>query len=88
MNEQISANGNPQRERTAIPDGESREEKFVRLALQRMPNVQKHMRLIGNLAAYPHTEEQRLKILTELRKLVAEVESAFAPTNRRDGFTF
>jgi hypothetical protein len=53
-----------------------------------MPNVQKHMRLVGNLADYPPTDEQRSEILGELRSLVAEVETAFAPSNRRDAFKF
>ena len=74
--------------RARVPANESREDKFVRLAEQRMPNVQKHMRLVCNLADYPHTDEQRSEILGELRSLVAEVEAAFAPSNRRDVFKF
>jgi hypothetical protein len=49
--------------RARVPANESREDKFVRLAEQRMPNVQKHMRLVCNLADYPHTDEQRSEIL-------------------------
>jgi hypothetical protein len=84
-----STNGGQRRApRTRVPVNESRDEKFVRLAEQRMPNVQKHMRLVANLADYPHTDEQRSEILGELRSLVAEVETAFAPSNRRDAFKF
>jgi len=84
-----STNGGQRRApRARVPANESREDKFVRLAEQRMPNVQKHMRLVGNLADYPHTDEQRSEILGELRSLVAEVETAFAPSNRRDAFKF
>ena len=84
-----STNGGQRRApRARVPANESREDKFVRLAEQRMPNVQKHMRLVCNLADYPHTDEQRSEILGELRSLVAEVETAFAPSNRRDAFKF
>jgi hypothetical protein len=89
----MTGNGNGgtlqhQRGGPRVPVGESREDKFVRLALQRMPNVQKHMRLVGNLATYPHTEAQRAKILGELRALVEEVEAAFEPKHGRDRFNF
>jgi hypothetical protein len=85
-----SSNGKSARRapRTRVPENESREDKFVRLAEQRMPNVQKHMRLVCNLADYPHTDEQRGDILGELRSLLGEVEAAFAPANRRDAFKF
>ena len=95
IDEQIATNGNgvghpgPTAKGDRFYRGdESREEKFVRLALQRMPNVKKHMRLVSNLASYPHTDAQRDKIISELRKLVAEVEAAFAPSRRDDSFRF
>jgi hypothetical protein len=94
MDEQIST-GNGKKVHSARPSGrtplpvdESREDKFVRLAQQRMSHVKKHTRLVANLATYPHTDAQRDRILSELRKLVAEVETAFAPTRRDDNFRF
>jgi hypothetical protein len=86
---ELTGNGHTQRRpRVHVPRDESREDKFVRLALARMPNVQKHMRLIGNLGSYPRTDAQRARILGELHKLVAEVETAFAPKAAKDSFRF
>jgi hypothetical protein len=70
------------------PINETREEKFVRLALARMPNVKRQIRLVANLASYPHTEAQRDKIMSELRKMVADVDAAFSPKTRDDNFRF
>jgi len=72
-----------------IQFNETREQKFVRLAQQRMLNVQKHMGLVANLGSYPHTPEQRDKILSEIRRLVGDVEDAFSPPKQnKRGFTF
>jgi hypothetical protein len=54
-----------------------------------MPKAKAAIRLIGNLATYPHTDAQRVRMLTELRQALADVEAAFAPRGRRsDQFAF
>ena len=91
MNETISTgNGHSQhrKARTPIPAGESREAKFVRLATQRMSKLKATARHVGNLATYPHTEAQRDKIMSELRRVVQEIDAAFAPKTRDDQFKF
>ncbi|HEY2244027.1 MAG TPA: hypothetical protein VGH47_07380 [Xanthobacteraceae bacterium] len=77
-------NGNGSR----IPPDETRQEKFVRLAMYRMTNLKASARGIANLAKYPHTDEQRNKIMSELRKIVAEIDIAFTPKTRDDNFSF
>jgi hypothetical protein len=60
----------------------------VRLATQRMSKLKVTARHVGNLANYPHTEAQRDKIISECRKLVAEIDAAFTPKARDDQFRF
>jgi hypothetical protein len=71
-----------------VPEDETREEQFVRLALERMPKLQRRMKTIANLASYPYTSEQRDKIMREIHALVAEVEAAFNKKQGRDLFHF
>jgi hypothetical protein len=45
-------------------------------------------RHVANLANYPHTDAQRDRIISELRKMVNEIDAAFAPKTRDDQFKF
>ena len=65
-----STNGKKRAARKAsVPADESREDKFVRLAVQRMSALKGKIRQVKNLARYPHTEEQAKRIVTELKAL-------------------
>jgi dTDP-4-amino-4,6-dideoxygalactose transaminase len=86
--EQPTTGNGHKRGRNPIPADETRQEKFVRLALYRMTNLKSSARGIANLAKYPHTDEQRNKIISELRKIVAEIDIAFTPKTRDDNFSF
>lgn len=75
------------RGRVRVPEGERREDKFVRLALHRMTALKVKARQVKNLANYPHTEAQAAKIVGELKTLAAEIETAFVPRSD-DQFSF
>lgn len=51
----------------------------MRLALKRINALKGKARQIRNLAAYPHTEEQAAKIISEVKQMAAYIEDAFAP---------
>jgi hypothetical protein len=55
---------------STIPEGETKEQKFLRLATRRVNKVRKAMDQIGLLggAAYASTEEQREKISNAIRE--------------------
>ena len=82
--------GNSERAKrvSKITPGESRADKFTRLALARMPKVNKAMRMITNLANYPYSEAQRVKLIGEIDRMASEVQAAFKPKDKqRDSFT-
>jgi hypothetical protein len=83
-----NAKGPGRKRGTTIPPDESREAKFTRLTLQRMPNFKKYARLICNLADYPHSDAQKARIISEVRRMAGEVEAAFASPARDDSFSF
>ena len=61
---------------------ESKEDRFKRLAAQRVPQALKRISLIAKLAnrsSYAYTEEQVQKIVIALREEVTRLEAAFAP---------
>ena len=66
-----------------MPDvAESKEDRFKRLAEQRVPAALKRINLIGKLSnrsSYAYADEQVQKILASLRDEVSRVEAAFAP---------
>jgi hypothetical protein len=70
-----------------VPEGETREDKFVRLALARMTALKQKAEQVKNLAAYPHTEYQANKIVAEFKTLAAEIEAEFKPRGKAD-FSF
>lgn len=59
--------------------GETREEKFKRLAEKRVNVALDKLRLVGNLASpqYAFSPEQIERIVTALQSAVAEVEEKF-----------
>jgi len=82
-------NGEKAKRVSKITPGESRADKFTRLALARIPKAKKAMRMITNLAKYPYSEAQRAKLIGEINRMAAEVEAAFKPKGRSsDSFTF
>ena len=84
--------GSERAKRTStVKPGESRADKFTRLALARMPKVKKVMRMVCNLAKYPYSEAQAAKLIGEIDRMASEVEveAAFKPKGRNsDSFTF
>lgn len=75
-----------------VPPKETREQKFTRLAIKRMRALKARMRLVKNLATYPHTKDQAEKIISECFKGVHEIKSAFEHSGKsgsaRDEFAF
>ena len=66
---------------------ESKREKFVRLAENRVNSTLKEINLIGNLSNkcnYDYTKEDVEKIVKTLRKAVSDLESKFASKNTND----
>ena len=62
---------------------ESKEDRFKRLAEQRVPAALKRISLISKLSnrsSYAYTDEQIQKIVTSLRDEVSRVEAAFTRT--------
>jgi type VI protein secretion system component VasF len=74
--------------KTRAPAEESREDKFVRLAVQRMNALRGKIRQVKNLARYPHTEEQAKRIVSELKAFAADIEGAFVPREKNEDFRF
>ncbi len=66
---------------------ETKREKFVRLAENRVNYVLNVLNLIGNLSNksnYDYTKEDVDKIIKTLKKSVSELENKFASKNRND----
>jgi len=74
--------------RTMVSADETKEEKFVRLAVQRMNALKGKVRQVKNLARYPHTEDQGKRIVSEIKGLANDIEEAFGPRVKKDDFTF
>lgn len=67
--------------RTAtVQKDETKEQKSVRLAKQRMGNVLRKLKNIGNLggSGYALTDAQKSKITTDLQAAVDRIKDAFA----------
>lgn len=65
-------------------DNETRREKFVRLAENRMDNVLKNISLLGNLANksnYEYTQADVDKMIRALKSAVSSLEKEFEPSN-------
>ena len=62
-----------------VVQGETKEQRFQRLATKRPQAALQKIRLLGNLtsSSYSYTPEQAAKILGALRAAVGEVEAKF-----------
>lgn len=60
--------------RTAVPEGETKEQKLVRLTNARMSKVLKGIYLLGNLASYKPTSSDVDTIMTALGEACGHVE--------------
>ena len=67
--------------------GESKEQKFVRLATKRTQAALSKIRLLTNLSAssYRYTPEQADRIVAALREAVDEVDAKFKKIKREGG---
>lgn len=66
---------------------ETKREKFIRLAENRVNSTIKEMNLIGNLANksnYDYTKDDVDKIIKTLKKSVSDLESKFSSKNRSE----
>jgi hypothetical protein len=68
--------------RAAVPEDETKNEKFRRLAKARVNKVVKAITNIGKLAAsaYEYSPEEAAKVVGALQRAVADVEAKFAKT--------
>ena len=71
----------PRRGRKPVPTGESRHDKFLRLAADRVTNTLDQIRLIGNLSGvnYEFKVEEILKIKRTLHEAVDDEMKRFEP---------
>ena len=68
---------------------ETKRDKFVRLAENRMENVLKGISLLGNLANtsnYDYTEADAAKIVKTLKSAVSDLEKTFASSRKNTKF--
>ncbi len=68
---------------------ETKRDKFVRLAENRMNNALKQIQLLSNLSntrAYEYTEEDIQKIVKALKNAVSELEHSFKMDNKNKKF--
>lgn len=78
-----------QEESKNVPN-ETKEERFKRLAEQRVASTLDKIRLIGNLATsqYSYSADQVAKIFSALKGAIADVEDKFHRTLERKKDTF
>ncbi len=70
-------------------DDETKRERFVRLAENRMNNALKNIQLLSNLSntsAYEYTSDDVDKIIKALKTAVSDLEKSFAPSNHSKKF--
>ena len=72
-------------EQANVKPNETPEERFKRIAVLRVPNAIKKIKLIGNLSAsaYKYTDEQIDKIISSLREAIGEVEAKFKKGSKK-----
>lgn len=63
---------------------ETRDQKFIRLANARVRKALNSIRLIGNLATYPHTSDQTKKIVSAVNTAVTDVEYRLAGSKKEE----
>ncbi len=67
-------------------EGESKHDKFKRLATQRVKNAIKKIELIGNLSSpgYEYTPEEVEKIFTSLQQTLDNTKSRFSKSKKEE----
>ena len=68
---------------------ETKRDKFVRLAENRMENVLKGISLLGNLANtnnYEYTDEDAAKIIKALKSAVNDLERTYSSSQKKTKF--
>jgi len=67
-------------------EGESKHDKFKRLATQRVTNAIKKVELIGNLSSsgYEYTPEEIEKIFTSLQQTLDNTKSRFSKSKKEE----
>ena len=80
----MEENGGSNEEAKQVP-GETKEDRFKRLAEQRVATTLDKIRLIGNLATsqYSYSADQVAKIFSALKEALADVEDKFHRTLER-----
>jgi len=73
----------------SVKPSETREQKFVRLAVKRVNKAINDLRLVGNLGAYPHTDAQTDSIFATLQEAIEVAHITFVPRTSKtaDKFT-
>jgi len=69
-----------------VEDGETKQQKFLRLVNSRLPKAVKQMRLVGNLSGAPYecTDEQAGAVIAALQKEVDAIREKFFPSEGDD----
>lgn len=73
----MATKGKARKARATVPDNETADQKFIRLANKRVSRALNDLKLIGNLARYSHSPEAAAKITNALAEAVEEVISHF-----------
>ncbi|MFC1699256.1 hypothetical protein ACFL1I_04775 [Candidatus Omnitrophota bacterium] len=73
-----------------MAEGESKHDKFKRLASQRVTNAIKKIELIGNLSSpgYEYTSEEVEKIFVSLQQILDGTKSKFSKAKKEDAGKF
>jgi len=71
-------------------EGESKSDKFKRLATQRVTNAIKKIELIGNLSSsgYEYAAEEVEKIFTSLQQTVENTKARFSKSKKEESGKF
>jgi len=71
-------------------EGESKHDKFKRLATLRVMNALKKIEIIGNLSSsgYEYTQEEVDKIFTSLQQTLDSTKSRFAKSKKEESGKF
>ena len=80
MADEVNENENGSEGNDAAQPGETKEQRFKRVAERRVNIVLKNFRLLCNLksASYSSTSQQRDKIVSAIRSALGELEAAWA----------
>ena len=73
-----------------MTNGETKHDKFKRLASQRVTNAIKKIELIGHLASssYESTQEEQDKIFAAIQESLDSIKTKFSKTKKADASQF